>query len=106
MRAMGAQRSLIIRMIFLETGVISLIFGGSGAALATGLVLWAGSTGIPAWSDVSTFLFAGPRLYPILTANHLIIAVSAIMLVGLLSTVWPAMRAAFITPRAAMAKED
>ncbi|MFT5429841.1 MAG: ABC-type antimicrobial peptide transport system permease subunit, partial [Myxococcota bacterium] len=105
MRAMGAPRMLVLRMIFVETAVLALIFGGGGAIAASGLMLYWNAYGLAAWSDFTTFLFAGPRFYPLITWGHFLIAIFMIGLVAILSTVWPAVRAAYITPRAAMAKE-
>lgn len=105
MRAMGAPRMLVLRMIFVETGVLALIFGGSGAIAASGLMLYWNAYGLAAWSDFTTFLFAGPRFYPLITWGHFLVAILMIGVVAILSTVWPAVRAAYITPRAAMAKE-
>ena len=106
MRAIGAQRSFVRRMILIETGVLTLIFGGAGAALGAGGMLYFQSAGIGAWNDVTYFLFAGPRLYPELMTSHLVIAIGVIAFVGIGSTLYPAVLATSITPRAAMAKDD
>ena len=106
MRAMGAQRGFILRMILFETVVLSLLFGGGGVTLGAGLMTYLNSAGIAAWNETTRFLFAGPRLYPELTVTHLISAVTVILVVAVGSTLYPAMLATRITPREAMAGKD
>lgn len=106
MRAIGAQRTLILGMLFVETMVIAVLFGGIGAAVGSGIILALGQIGIPATSDILHFLFAGPRLYPFLLPIHLGIAVVIMFLVSVASTFYPAFIATRITPLEAMQKED
>jgi len=106
MRAIGAQRGFIMRMFLGETLALSLIFGGLGVALGSGLVLWLGATGIPASSDFFYFLYAGPRLHPVLYAQHVVVAFAVVAVVALLSTWYPARVAMKITPREAMGAEE
>ena len=106
MRAIGAQRGVVMRMFLLETSVLALIFGTAGAALGAAGVLLAQHYGIPSWSDFTTFLFAGPRLFPRLLPMHLIAGFVTIAVVGLASTLYPARLATRITPLEAMQKED
>ena len=106
MRAIGAQRGFVRRMILVETAVLAVIFGGAGALLGSGLVIWMQVSGVPAWNDITYFLFAGPRFHPELLGIHLVIALIVISLVGFASTFYPALLATRITPREAMAKED
>ena len=106
MRAMGAQRGFVLRMILFETVVLSLLFGGGGVTLGAGLMTYLNSAGIAAWNETTRFLFAGPRLYPELTVTHLISAVTVILVVAVGSTLYPAMLATRITPREAMAGKD
>ena len=106
MRAIGAQRGFVMRMFLLETAALAVIFGGLGAAIGAGVVLWLSSHGIGAWSDITVFLFAGPRLYLQLTATHLLVGVLSIALVGILSTFYPARLATRIEPVVAMRAEE
>lgn len=107
MRAIGAQRTFVRRMILLETGVMALLFGGGGALLGSGIVLAMGHYGIPAWNDITFFIFAGPRFQPDLLPIHLIAAMFTIALVALGSAFYPSLIATRVTPREAMsAAED
>lgn len=106
MRAIGAQRGFIMRMFLGETFVLSLIFGGLGALVGSGIVLSLGAVGIPASSDFFYFLYAGPRLHPHLLPQHVVAAFFVVAVVALLSTWYPARVAMGITPREAMGAED
>jgi len=106
MRAIGAQRSEILKMFVVEALVLGAVFGLVGSVLGSGLVLWANLVGIPAASDVMVFLFAGPRLHPFLTPLHVAISMGVVFLVTLLSTLYPALLATRVTPLVAMQAAD
>jgi ABC-type lipoprotein release transport system permease subunit len=106
MRAIGAQRNYVLRMFLIESSLLAGGFGIFGTLVGLSIVLLLGSVGIPAASDELYFLFAGPRLYPILTAGHLAAAFIVIFLVSVASTVYPAQLATRIQPVKAMGKED
>jgi ABC-type lipoprotein release transport system permease subunit len=105
MRAVGAQRSFIAALFLAETTVLGLLSGGFGALCAAGGILLWGKIGLPAQNAFMTFLFSGPRLYPTITFSHLFAAVMLIMFFALISTLYPAVLAARILPRVAMAEE-
>ncbi len=102
MRAIGAQKSLILQMFIAEAAVMAAVFGGLGIAMGAGLVAWLHSKGIPAVNDVLVFLFAGPRLYPVLQPLHVVVALAVVSVVALVSTLYPAWLAMRVTPLQAM----
>lgn len=102
MRAIGAQKSMILRMFLAEAAVMSAVFGGIGALLAVGTVAWMHSVGLPAANDVLVFLFAGPRLYPELQLAHVLVSAALVGIVALISTLYPAWLAMRVTPLEAM----
>jgi ABC-type lipoprotein release transport system permease subunit len=106
LRAIGAQRSYILKMFLIESSVLGLGFGILGLALGAAIVLTLGHVGIPAVSDELYFIFAGSRLYPELTAYHLAGAFCAVFVVSVLSTLYPARLATRVEPAKAMGKED
>lgn len=107
MRAIGAQRSTVTLMVFTETVILGLVAGGVGAALGAGVVSWLGVVGIPAGTtDVLVLLFAGPRLYPSFGVSNLVIGLVVILLVSLVSTLYPARIAARVQPVVAMQAKD
>ncbi len=106
MRAIGAGRGTVMWMFMVESLTLAALFGTAGALTGATTVLVAGQVGVPAWSDFAYFLFAGPRLFPTLHAVHVIVAFVVIGLVGLLSTLYPALLATRIAPVVAMQKDD
>jgi len=106
MRAIGAQRRFVIWMFLAETGALAIIAGLLGALIAVGLLQWANAVGIPAFNDVFSFLFGGPRLYPEWDAIHVGIGLLTIAFVALVSTLYPARLASRIAPREAMQGDD
>jgi len=106
MRAIGAQRSYVLKMFLIESTVLGVGFGLLGTLLGSMLIVFLGQVGIPAVSDELYFLFAGSHLYPVLLPGHLVAAFVVVFLVSLASTLYPARLAARIQPVKAMGKED
>jgi ABC-type lipoprotein release transport system permease subunit len=102
MRAIGAQKTFINQLFVTETLVLALISGVIGSTLGAALVWWMQSAGVPATNEFMTFLFAGPALRPELTWLHVGMGVFNVVLVGMISTAYPAKIAARITPVQAM----
>lgn len=102
LRALGAQKWFVTAMILFETGVLGVLAGTLGAALAAGVVLWLGQVGIPAGSDILVFLFGGPRLYPSVGAGAMVFGVGTSTFVAVLATLYPARLATRIQPVVAM----
>jgi ABC-type antimicrobial peptide transport system permease subunit len=107
MRAIGASRGTVMRMVLTETIALGLIAGGLGALAGVGMVAWLGAVGIPAGTtDILIFLFAGPRLHPTFTAMNVVVGIVVILVVSLISTLYPARLAANIQPVVAMQGKD
>ena len=106
LRAIGAQRRLILAMLLVESLVVGLLFGGAGAAAGAGAVRALGAWGIPAWTDVVYFFFSGPRLHPVVGGTSLLIALVIVLAVSVLSGLYPALLAMRITPLEAMQSEE
>jgi ABC-type lipoprotein release transport system permease subunit len=102
MRAIGAQRWYVMALFLLETLILGLAAGLVGCALGAGTILVLNSWGIPATTNFLHFLFAGDRLYPTLSADNMLVGLLAILLVSLLSTLYPARLATRIQPIVAM----
>ncbi len=102
MRAIGAQKTMILQMFLAEAVVTAGVFGGLGALLAVALVARLHAVGLPAMNDVLVFLFAGPRLYPVISPMHFLISGMLVALVALISTLYPAWLAMRVTPLEAM----
>lgn len=103
LRAIGAQRSMVVALFLAETLLLGLVAGGLGSAAAVAIVAgWWGNVGIPAVADILVVLFAGPRLYPTFSAMDIVFAMGTVVGVGLLSTLYPAVLASRIQPIVAM----
>lgn len=107
LRAMGAQRSTVMTMFLFETVVLGLLAGTSGALGGALFVTWLGAVGIPAGSqDTLIFLFGGPRMYPSFGAANLALGLVSILVVSLVSTLYPARLATRIPPVVAMQAKE
>jgi ABC-type lipoprotein release transport system permease subunit len=106
LRAIGAQRRFVLSMLVLESIVVGLFSGTIGALLGAGIVTVFGRTGIPALNDAFTFFFSGPRLYPELGGQSLLIALLSVLVVSVVSSVYPAWIAMRVSPVQAMAAEE
>ncbi|HEX7451275.1 MAG TPA: FtsX-like permease family protein, partial [Polyangiaceae bacterium] len=106
LRAVGAQRRFILAMLVLESVAVGLVFGALGTALGAGLIAVLGKVGIAAGNDVLMFFFSGPRLYPLLASHNLVLALGIVLVVSIVSSVYPAWIAMRISPREAMQSEE
>lgn len=106
MRAIGAQRGFVVWLFLLETMVLGALAGAVGSGLSLVLVGWLGQVGIPAVEDVLVIMFAGPRLYPSVSALNLVVGMVAVLFISGLSTLYPAALAARVQPVVAMQRKD
>lgn len=107
LRAIGAQRSTVMTMFLFETVVLGLLAGASGALGGALFVTWLGAVGIPAGQqDTLIFLFGGPRMYPGFGPANLMLGLVSILVVSLVSTLYPARLATRIPPVVAMQAKE
>jgi ABC-type lipoprotein release transport system permease subunit len=106
LRAVGAQRRFVLAMLVLESVVVGLAFGALGTFIGATVVAVLGKVGIPAANDVFMFFFSGPRLYPALGTQNLILALCIVLVVSMVSSIYPAWIAMRISPREAMQSEE
>lgn len=106
MRAIGAPRRFVTQLLMGETLVLSLVAGGLGALLGGVIVLWLGATGIASRNEFMTFLFSGSHLRPELSIPQMLFAIGLVVVVGVLSTFYPARLAARVNPAQAMGAGD
>ena len=106
LRAVGAQRRFILAMLVLESVAVGLVFGALGTVVGAGVIALLGKVGIAAGNEVLMFFFSGPRLYPTLASHNLVLALGIVLLVSIVSSVYPAWIAMRISPREAMQSEE
>ena len=69
-------------------------------------ITWLGHVGIPAPAEFFVFLFSGDRLYPTLRTSHLLLGVASVVLISVVSTIYPARIATRVEPVVAMQGRD
>jgi ABC-type antimicrobial peptide transport system permease subunit len=106
LRAIGAQRRFILAMLVIEAVVVGILFGALGSALGAVILSVLGKTGIPASTDVLSFFFSGPRLYPAVGGQNLAFALVIVLFVSVMSSIYPAWIATRVSPREAMQTEE
>lgn len=106
MRAIGAQRGLVLSMVLLESVVLGLLFGGIGMVLGSGALALIGAKGIAAPNDVMYFFFSGPRLVPQISTWPLVVALVIVLVVTIGSTLVPALMATRVSPLRAMQADE
>ncbi len=106
MRAIGAQRNMVLTMFLIESVFLGAVFGIVGAIIGGLLIALLNSVGIPAFNDTLVFLFAGPRLHPIMEVWHVVVAIGLVLMVTGLSTIHPAWLATRVSPVVAMGEGD
>jgi ABC-type lipoprotein release transport system permease subunit len=107
LRAIGTQRRFVVVMLLVEIATVGVLFGLAGALLGGGVVaLIRAAGGIPATTDMLYFVFSGPALFPKLYASSVVGSLVVVLLVSILSALYPALLAMRVTPVEAMATED
>jgi ABC-type lipoprotein release transport system permease subunit len=107
MRAIGAQKSFVRRMLLVETAAVSLLFGLLGAATGAAVVWLIRVTGgIAARNDQLYFFFSGPALLPTLGTTSVLVSLAIVLVVSILSGFYPALIAMRVSPVEAMASDE
>ncbi len=102
MRALGAQRFFVWRLFFVESLVITGLFGLIGIGIGSAVVGTLNVVGIPATTTFLEVIFAGPELRPVLSASTLLGSVTVVALIAVLSHIYPVSVALKILPVRAM----
>jgi putative ABC transport system permease protein len=103
-RAIGGRKKFVRRMIILETIVISLIFGTLGICLGAGFIALLNLLGIQADNMYLRILFGGNILKPTLSLSAVIGSLFALLMIGVLASLYPISIALKINPVKAMQK--
>ncbi len=102
MRAIGAQKSFVRRMIIIETLMVSLIFGIIGIILGALILVILGSRGIVAPNMFFQILFGGKILHPVLSGSSVVLSLIVVTLIGIIASLYPVAIALRIQPVKAM----
>ncbi|MBN2535697.1 MAG: ABC transporter permease [Spirochaetales bacterium] len=98
MRALGAQKGFVRGMIIMETILISIVFGAIGIMAGTAVLGLLGATGITAPNMFFEVIFGGKVFYPVISPGTIIQSMVVIILIGMISSLYPVWIALKIQP--------
>ena len=105
MRAIGARRGFVRRMIGAETLSLAAVFGGAGVLLGMGALAILGATGIRAGNLFLRILFGGELLRPEISPGSVALSLLMVAAIALLASLYPLIVALRISPRQAMGSQ-
>lgn len=89
MRAIGAQKSFVRRMVLLETLLLSGISGAAGVILGGLVLLILNLAGLKASNVFFEIIYGGPVLRPQLSLSSVILSLAVVAAVGAVSASYP-----------------
>lgn len=102
MRAIGAQKAFVRRMIVIETLMIAVVFGAIGIAAGAGITTLIGVVGIESDNEIAQIFMGGPTLNPVVSPGSILSSLAAVVVAGVTSSLYPVAVALRIQPVAAM----
>lgn len=105
MRALGAGKSFIHKMLLLETLTITVLFGIVGIIIGAAVIQLLGVLEIRATNMLLNALFGGPVFKPRLSSGSIFLSLGAVVLIGILSYLYPMRVALKIQPIQAIQSE-
>ena len=105
MRAVGATKGFISGMFIFETAILSFIFGGAGiiAGIITAEII--AFQNITTTNDFLQLLYGGDSFMPLLGAGDIAAGVIQLVIVTILSMIYPVLIARKITPLDAISRD-
>lgn len=105
MRALGAHKGFIRRMVSTEVFTISIIFGFIGMVLGVIILLIVGLIGFEATNPFLEILFAGPVLKPVFSGFSVAGSWLIVIIIGMIANIYPLRLALKVQPIKAMMSE-
>ncbi|NLJ81178.1 MAG: ABC transporter permease [Firmicutes bacterium] len=90
MRAIGAQKGFVRKMVLLETLLLSGLSGLVGIILGAAVLLILNTVGLEASNVFFEIIFGGKVLRPELSFSSVVLSLAVIVIVGVLSSTYPA----------------
>ncbi len=104
MRAIGARKGFIRKMISLETLMLTLVFGSIGVLLGVMILLIMGGVGIHASNSFMQILLGGAIFRPQISISAIIWSILVVSFIGVFASLYPVSVALKISPLEAMNK--
>ncbi|HBG00005.1 MAG TPA: hypothetical protein DDW87_00320 [Firmicutes bacterium] len=89
MRAIGAQKSFVRRMVIWETLLLSGVAGTAGVLLGALVLFILNMVGLEASNIFFEIIYGGPVLRPVLSLSSVIMSFVVILVVGVVSSTYP-----------------
>lgn len=89
MRAIGAQKSFVRRMVLIETLLLSGISGAVGIVLGGVVLLVLNIVGLEASNAFYEIIYGGPVLRPELSLSAVIMSLVVVVVVGVIASTYP-----------------
>lgn len=105
MRAVGATRTFIARLMLSETSVLAAVFGGAGVFLGVVVVGIIPYLGISTTNDLLQMVYGGEIFHPLLRPLDILLCLVELGGVVCLASLYPMKIAASITPLDAIARD-
>jgi ABC-type antimicrobial peptide transport system permease subunit len=105
MRAIGARKTMITGMFIGETSILSGLFGGIGLVVGIAIVQLMPLFNITSENDIVQLLFGGDTFHPFLSIGDILVVIFELMVVTLITVIYPVMVAINITPLDAIARD-
>ncbi len=104
MRAIGAEKSFVRKMITLETMMITITFGAAGVLLGILVLMIFRMVGIEAVNQFLQILLGGAVFKPTISVSAIFTSVISVTIVGIIASLYPVSIALKISPLEAMNK--
>lgn len=105
MRAVGATRTFIARLMLAETSVLAAVFGGAGVFLGVCVVAVIPMLGITTGNDLLQMVYGGEVFHPLMRPMDIFLCLVELGGVVCLASLYPMKIAASITPLDAIARD-
>jgi ABC-type lipoprotein release transport system permease subunit len=107
LKALGMKNGRILREVLAESLILLVLGVAAGNLLALSIVAWLAHAGIDLTAFAAGTEFAGISrvIYPSLQAGEILKANAVVLVLGLVVSVYPALKAARFTPVEAMARQ-
>jgi putative ABC transport system permease protein len=105
MRAVGARKSFIEGMFISETTILSGLFGGLGILTGFILVSLIPLLHITSSNDLVQLMYGGDTLMPVLTFGRILLIIFELLIVTIITVIYPVIVARRITPLDAISRD-